>query len=290
MIFNMPSCHLRQISWVVCVLTFLLSVGCSSTIKDGGGGGGYYRDDGPGNNPPDNLSEVPDAVPKAEPIRIANTRPYTVMGKSYRPMTQLAEYRKHGVASWYGRRFHGKKTASGEVYDMYAMTAAHPVLPIPSYARVTNIQNGRTVIVRINDRGPFLANRLIDLSYTAAYKLGIIEEGRARVIVESIIPSSLGANDLALKRIADMRQSEARDDAGPIIYLQLGAFGEIKNAHDFISHVSIRLPWLKDELTVARKNNLFKVQAGPYSDQAAARQTSSIIGQQLAINPVLHIY
>lgn len=151
-------------------------------------GGGYYLDDGPGDSPPADLESIPDAVPQLEPLRAATMRPYVVMGTTYTPMTELVPYRARGIASWYGRRYHGKQTSSGEVYDMYSMTAAHPVLPIPSYARVTNVVNGRSVIVRVNDRGPFIDSRLIDLSYTAAYKLGVLGGGSGLVEVETIIP------------------------------------------------------------------------------------------------------
>src|SRR5262249_13785412 len=119
----------------------------------------------------------------------ANARPYVAMGVSYRPMTAVEPYKAQGLATWYGRRYHGRPTASGEPYDMYAMTGAHAILPIPSYARVTNLKNGRSVIVRINDRGPFFEGRVIDVSYTAAYKLGILG-GATMVEVESIIPGS----------------------------------------------------------------------------------------------------
>lgn len=153
-------------------------------------GGGYYLNDGPGDNPPPNLGEIPDAVPRVEPLRPANMRPYSVMGQAYTPMTRLAPYRERGTASWYGRRYHGQKTSSGEIYDMYGMTAAHTVLPIPSYARVTNLSNSKSVVVRINDRGPFHSDRLIDLSYTAAYKLGVLGGGKALVEVETIMPGS----------------------------------------------------------------------------------------------------
>jgi rare lipoprotein A len=150
------------------------------------GAGGYYLNDGPGDNPPANLEQIPDAVPRAEPLRPANMRPYSVMGQTYTPMTRLAPYKERGVASWYGRRYHNQKTSSGEIYDMYAMTAAHTVLPIPSYARVTNLANNKSVVVRINDRGPFHSDRLIDLSYTAAWKLGVLAGGRAMVEVETV--------------------------------------------------------------------------------------------------------
>lgn len=132
------------------------------------------------------MAAIPDAQPEAEPLLARANKPYVVFGKTYVPMTALAPYHARGVASWYGRKFHGQRTSSGEVYDMYGMTAAHPTLPIPSFARVTNLRNGRSVIVRVNDRGPFLNNRLIDLSWTAAAKLGYIQSGYTDVDVQLI--------------------------------------------------------------------------------------------------------
>lgn len=178
---------------IAAILAVALS-GCGTptkrdtTAKPPQRGGGYYLDDGPGANPPANIDSIPDAVPRAEPVRSATSRPYVVMGRSYTPMTALQPYKARGIASWYGRRYHGKQTSSGEIYDMYAMTAAHTTLPIPSYARVTNIANGKSVVVRINDRGPFIDDRLIDLSYTAAHKLGVLAGGSAMVEVETLIP------------------------------------------------------------------------------------------------------
>jgi rare lipoprotein A len=169
---------------VVPVLVCLLIGGCGSTSNPGG----YYKDDGPHANPPSNLERVPDAVPKSEPLSKFANRPYTAMGTSYTPMTSVQPFRQRGLASWYGKRYHGQKTSSGEIYDMYQMTAAHPTLPIPSYARVTNTKNGKSVVVRINDRGPFRSGRIIDLSYVAAYKLGYVQAGEATVEVESIVP------------------------------------------------------------------------------------------------------
>jgi len=149
-------------------------------------GGGYYKDDGPDDVLPPNLDLIPDAVPAVEPLHRPAFRPYTVMGQHFVPRTELAPFKERGHASWYGRRFHGNPTSIGEPYDMYAMTAAHPTLPIPSYARVTNLSNGQSVIVRVNDRGPFLRGRVIDLSYAAAHRLGYINSGSAHVEVESI--------------------------------------------------------------------------------------------------------
>jgi rare lipoprotein A len=129
---------------------------------------------------------VPDAVARAEPLNPRANRPYVVFGQSYVPLTELQPFRERGTATWYGRRYHGRRTSNGEPYDMYAMTAAHPRLPLPSYARVTNLANSRTVIVRVNDRGPFLHGRVIDLSWTAATRLGFANRGTAEVEVELI--------------------------------------------------------------------------------------------------------
>lgn len=150
--------------------------------------GGYYGDDGPPDTVPPGLELTPDAVPRPEPLRERANRPYAIFGRPYVPMTQHAPYRERGMASWYGRKFHGQSTSIGETYDMFGMSAAHPTLPLPSYVRVTNLRNGRSVVVRVNDRGPFLNNRLIDLSYTAALKLGYVQHGSADVEVELLLP------------------------------------------------------------------------------------------------------
>src|SRR5512135_3745922 len=176
----------------------LMLAACSSTPRhqaDGqssaapsGYGGGYLPGDGPGTEDAARLSAVPDAVPRNEPLHRYANRPYEALGKHYVPLTAPGNYKERGIASWYGKKFHGQRTSSGEVYDMYGMSAAHKTLPIPSYARVTNLRNGKSIIVRVNDRGPFLHDRIMDLSYAAAYKLDIIGSGSAEVEVESILP------------------------------------------------------------------------------------------------------
>jgi rare lipoprotein A len=165
-------------------LALILVAGCSSAPEKRPGG--YYKDDGPGDNA--KLASIPDAVPRAEPLHRYANRPYEAMGRKYVPLTRVGIYKQRGTASWYGKRFHGSPTSSGEKYDMYKMSAAHPILPIPSYARVTNLANGRRVVVRINDRGPFHSGRAIDLSYAAGFKLGYIAQGSAQVEIEQIVP------------------------------------------------------------------------------------------------------
>jgi rare lipoprotein A len=156
-------------------------------------GGGYYQDDGPGDNAPVDLAAIPDAEPKVEPLHRFANNPYTVFGQDYRPARELRSFRQAGIGSWYGRKFHGQRTSSGEPYDMYAMTAAHPTLPIPSYARVTSVATQKSVIVRVNDRGPFHSGRIIDLSYTAAAKLGYVNQGSTQLEIEQILPQDMPA-------------------------------------------------------------------------------------------------
>lgn len=173
-------------------LTAILTGCAGSSAKRGGG---YYQDDGPMANVPKDIHLVPDATPRIEPFAQANLRPYQVMGKRFEPIRDSRPFTQTGIASWYGKKFHGKTTANGERYDMYAMTAAHPTLPLPSYARVTRLDNNKSVIVRINDRGPFIGQRIIDLSYAAAAKLDMISTGTAKVRVEAITHDDIRAGN-----------------------------------------------------------------------------------------------
>ena len=174
---------------IAAALLLAVLAACGTAEKKGG----YYKDDGPEAKPPSNLDSIADAKPRAEPLHKWANRPYQAMGKNYTPLTSVQPFKQHGMASWYGKRFHGQKTSSGEPYDMYKMTAAHPTLPIPSYVRVTRVSNGKSVVVRVNDRGPFHAGRVIDLSYVAAYKLGYIQSGSAEVTIEAIVPGQVRA-------------------------------------------------------------------------------------------------
>src|SRR5690606_23558434 len=199
--------------WATALLMTAILAGCGTSKPDGGGyavGSGDYRRDGPHANPPANLHAVPDATLRIERLASGPNRPYVIAGKRYVPDTSGRPYRVKGRASWYGRQFHGRPTSSGEPYDMYAMTAAHPTLPIPSYARVTRTDNGRSVVVRINDRGPFIDGRVIDLSYVAAYKLDTLKHGTGEVIVEWISPDDIRSGT-ALARGSSRPASPAGD-------------------------------------------------------------------------------
>ena len=169
-----------------------LAAGCSSTPKPSRPGS-FYQDDGPPDRVPADIARMPDAVPKVEPFHPYANRPYSALGRTYTPITDDRPFRQRGLASWYGRQFHGNRTASGEKYDMLAMTAAHPTLPIPSYARVTHLRSGASVVVRVNDRGPFKRDRVIDLSYAAAARLGIAAAGTGEVEVVRLTHADIRA-------------------------------------------------------------------------------------------------
>jgi rare lipoprotein A len=277
------------------LLVVLLLAACSSAPTRSSHGG-YYKDDGPGGRPPANLDTIADAQPRREPLNRAANQPYEVFGKRYIPLTELRPFTQRGTASWYGKRFHGQKTSSGEPYDMYAMTAAHPRLPIPSYARVTNLANGKSVVVRINDRGPFLSDRIIDLSYAAAYRLGYVAAGSARVEVDSIVPGTDGLiaasappAGQAAKRpaaAASEREPMSVSDEPRGVYLQLGAFSGRDNAVRFRASIYRQLAWLSDQIHVLASGNLYKLHLGPYGSEADAGVIAARIQNELNLKPV----
>jgi len=244
--------------------------------------GGYYLDDGPGANSPANLDRIPDAEPRAEPINRYTSRPYTVLGRTYTPFTEPRPYKARGRASWYGRRYHGQRTSSGEVYDMYSMSAAHTLLPLPSFARVTNLSNGKSVVVRVNDRGPFHEDRIIDLSYTAAYKLEFVNRGSAMVEVEAIIPGTTAV--AAAAREPPPAPAPIASEAGGI-YVQLGAFSVADNADMFLRRMQNDLPWLGNAMQLSRRDGLFRVHVGPYASLEAAERDAERIRQALGFTP-----
>lgn len=259
-------------------------------------GGGYYKDDGPGQNPPANLDAIPDAIPRNEPLHAFANNPYKVLGKTYTPLTSNVGYRQEGLASWYGRKFHGKPTSSGEPYDMYAMTAAHPTLPIPSFARVTNPENGKSVVVRINDRGPFHDNRLIDLSYTAAYKLDVLK-GVTPVTVEAVLPDTAPtsfvaqASERVVEPVAEPVTVAAPQAAAPAepsraaaaFYLQLGAFSSQERANAMLDRATARLSRSFPGVLRIAVEGLYKVQAGPFASHEEADQAAALLQDDMGL-------
>jgi len=220
----------------------------------------------PGDAAPDkqvDVSTIPNAVPKNEPkSRYGNPESYVVFGKRYYVLDSSKDYIEKGIASWYGTKFHGRRTSSGETYDMYAMTAAHKTLPLPTYVQVKNLNNGKYIIVKVNDRGPFHENRIIDLSYTAAIKLDIIKKGTGLVEVRAIDPIRLTENNLV-----NEEKNETSSNQDISFYIQVGTFGELENAEI----LKQKLSSLGDDLIkisniVISGGTLYRVRIGPIAD------------------------
>ncbi|HWU97189.1 MAG TPA: septal ring lytic transglycosylase RlpA family protein [Oxalicibacterium sp.] len=283
----------------------------------GSGRGGYYLDDGPGDVTPDGLQDVPDAEPRIEPYSRTGNKPYVVFGKRYVPITDAKPFTQRGYGSWYGKKFHGQRTSSGEPYDMYQMTAAHPTLPIPSYARVTNLSNGKQVIVRVNDRGPFHSSRIIDLSYTAALRLGYIGKGSTELQVDRLLPADIeqilaakenGAKVATVEPEAAgvvMPAMETTSLAPPAIqaasstsapsmqptattaatapaagfYLQFGAYSQSANAEALRARLSQNAGNVLPSLTVESSNNLYRLYSGPFATRGEAASAAMQVEQ-----------
>ena len=207
------------------------------------------------------VAVMPDAVVKAEKLHRSANLSYKVAGKRYQPLKKVAAFSQTGKASWYGSQFHGRKTASGERYDMNMMTAAHKTLPIPSYARVTNLANGKSMVVRINDRGPFHSSRVMDLSKAAASKLGFIKQGTANVRVEQIVP---GQENLASAAGNSGRNSN--------IYVNLKSFSQEADAKSYLQQTSghLKASSSSSKVIMVKQNNQYVVRMGPFAEQAHA--------------------
>jgi rare lipoprotein A len=217
---------------------------------------------------PADIAAIPDAVPRAEP-RSAHGNPafYDALGRRYFVLPSAAGYDERGVASWYGPTFHGGNTSSGEPYDMYGMTAAHKTLPLPTYARVTNLSNGRSVVVRINDLGPFVANRIIDLSYTAAAKLDMLREGTAMVEVRALAPGAPETPAAVMAATAPTPRP-APPPASPLLYVQTGAFADPANAERELAR--LQAAGLASTFVVPppEGSQLYRVRIGPVGSVA----------------------
>jgi rare lipoprotein A len=280
------------------LLAALLAAACGSAPKKGA----YYADDGPPESVPDGLDQVPDAVPRDEAFNRFANRPYTVFGMTYVPVVDREPFRQRGLASWYGRKFQGQKTASGEPYDMFKMTAAHKTLPIPSYAKVTNLANGKSVVVRINDRGPFHSNRIIDLSYAAAVRIGIATKGSGMVEVERVFepgkdgepearraalraPPAPDASAAAPQPVfPDVRTPVVAQERGEI-WVQLGAFGSAQAAESFRERATRELSWNLEPIRVVTGEGLNRVRLGPYRNREEAEAIAAKVRESLGYAP-----
>ena len=234
---------MQRLIFLIC-LALLLVAGCAGDKKKAAGR------DGPSSRHI-TAADVRDAVPKKEPLaRYGNHSPYTVLGKTYKVLSSSKGYHERGIASWYGSKFHGRRTSSGELYDMHLATAAHKSLPLPTYAEVTNLDNGRRMIVKINDRGPFHEDRIIDLSYAAAIKLGVDKTGTARIDVRAI--------DIKSKKRSAVKVADGT-------FLQVGAFRKRMTAD--IMAGKMMAARLKP-VSVQKSRGLYKVWIGPYASEA----------------------
>lgn len=257
----------RCVAWWAAMIILLFLGACSSLPKNpSGAGGGIPSGDGPplGARANIDLDAIPDAVPRLEPRSpYGNPSYYEVAGRRYYVRASSEGYIERGIASWYGTKFHGRRTSSGEPYDMYTMSAAHATLPIPSYVQVTNLRNGRRVVVKVNDRGPFHENRLIDLSYVAALKLGIVAEGTGLVEVRA-----LKGDETKMTQAAAAVASAPSHRASPNIYLQIGAFAERDNAERLSQRITMAAPHRKVQVREASGEGhpLYRVRLGPLAD------------------------
>lgn len=263
-------------SLFLCLFTvFFLLSSCSSHIKRQDGAPNFYVDE----------TKIPNAVPKVEPrAKYGNMAFYNVFGKRYYVMRSSKNYQAIGVASWYGTKFHAQRTSSGERYNMLAMTAAHKTLPLPTYVEVTNLKNHRQIIVKVNDRGPFESNRLIDLSYVAAKKLGMLGHGTTMVQVKAINPLTYNHDIILAKQaphsphsvIPSTHHYASRNfelDNRRSMYLQVGAYRSRANAESMRHRLS-RFVGAPIQIANHERSNLYHVQVGPIKDVATANKIS----------------
>ena len=239
---------------------------------------GEQADGGPA-IPPD-VSRVPEPVPRAEPrARYGNHSPYTVLGRTYTVLPSGKGYVERGLASWYGTKFHGRYTSSREPYDMYAMTAAHKRLPLPSYVRVTNLENGRSLIVRVNDRGPFHDGRIIDLSYSAAIRLGVHAKGTARVEVRAIDVGEAEPAPLAAGA-APSAGADALAARGKPVFVQVGAYDRRENARRVAKQLEdARIDDVYLDQVLTAHGLLHRVRVGPFEDPAVLERLIARVGE-----------
>lgn len=284
----------------------------------------WSEKDGTGGATPSDVAQVANAEPRLELIRTGGpNKPYEVLGAQYQPMTEDRPWRERGVATWYGKKFHGRQTASGEVYNMFGMSAAHKTLPIPSYVRVRNPANGTEVIVRVNDRGPFVAGRIIDLSYAAAVKLDV-HRGAAVVEIERItseeirtgawrgrpstgapvaepvvasasVPIVAATPPVRLEAAAQAEAvpqppaltSKGQDADAASFWVQLGAFRQREGASGFLQRINAEADWLSPLVAIWSDKGLHRLQAGPFATRAQADEVAERVRQGLSLVPTI---
>jgi rare lipoprotein A len=269
--------------------------------------GGFYQDDGPPAQVPADIMATPDAVPRIEPFHAGASRPYAALGRSYTPITDDRPLAQRGLASWYGRQFHGSRTSTGEIYDMFAMTAAHPTMPLPSYARVTHLRNGASVVVRVNDRGPFREGRVIDLSYAAAARLGIVATGTGEVELRRITHQEIASASNGVV-VAAAATPVAADPPRAAVTppgaaegrwaVQLGAFAAADRARALLARVQAELAkpqadgWPAELLPrIESDGSLHRVLLGSWPERdgavALATRLSALLGAALPTYVIL---
>ena len=281
---SLDSMHRSAVNRITLVLFLLMSI---SACSSGPSRYALRQDRAPGHD--FNGNRIANAVPRIEPLSKYGNKPsYVVLGKRYHVMakTKANGFKQRGIASWYGKKFHGYRTSNGEVYNMYTMTAAHKSLPLPSYVYVTNLDNGRRVIVRVNDRGPFHEKRIIDLSYAAAKKLGVTDRGTARVEISYINPreyrqkrSRIAAfNQAKPKQTAPQEQTPKKTAAASTnqVYIQVGAFASRNNADQLHSKIETLVKQEKINTGYNTENKLYRVRIGPL---ASAQEADRLMEQ-----------
>lgn len=273
--------------WNLVFVFGLLIAGCSSNAVQKGGGG-YYGGDRPPTETRD-YDSIPDAIPRVEPLSKTGNKPYTALGKSFVPLKSSKGFVETGVASWYGKKFHGRRTSSGETYDIWKMTAAHPTLPLPTYVRVTSLVNGKSIVVKVNDRGPFLHNRIIDLSYAAAHKIGIANTGTGKVTIAAIDPNEYnGAVNASgdTTNISSQPQSGVAGGHVEAYFIQVGAYNNQNNVVVMRNRLSQAGFPVYPEATKTQFAGPapYRVRVGPYQHIDTALKAMKKLDTQLKLN------
>lgn len=294
---------------LLCLAAFTVWLGGCASSSQQQGGASASRDGAPASVPP-GLAELPDPIPQVEPIRQGGpNKPYVVLGQAYEPMQGDVSWSERGGASWYGHKFHGRRTASGELYSMYGLTAAHKTLPIPSYVRVRNVRNGKEVIVRVNDRGPFHARRVIDLSYAAAVKLDIVQSGVGEIELSRLTfdeirtgawqkdtvldpdPAHLATAavlpDVPGEGAVDGAVAPAHTPHAKGFWVQLAALARRDGVDRLQQRIARELSGLSPLLAVFHEARHFKLQVGPYASRQEAQAAAASARQVLNLQPLV---